>query len=195
MDEPNYWTRWDKRRLSRRRLLTGAAGAGAGLAALSVVGCGGGGEGGPSPSPGASRVASPVASPAGSPAASATTGVPGNVYHRWGVGPPPPLEPAKTKGGVDCWFGFEPMPLDTFDPHQTQFGPTAGPHSAIFSKVLNYWDAYQGVMEPDLAEAVPEAPDKLTYVVESVPAFASTARRRCASSFPRWPAVSSLPRT
>ena len=32
MEEPNYWTRWAKRRLSRRRLLKGAAGVGAGLA-------------------------------------------------------------------------------------------------------------------------------------------------------------------
>jgi peptide/nickel transport system substrate-binding protein len=161
MEDPNYWTRWGKRRLSRRRLLTGAAGVGAGLAALSVVGCGGGDEG-PSPSPGAS----PGASPVGSPAATPTTGVPGNVFHRWGEGPPPPLEPAKTRGGIQRWFGFEPLPLDTLDPHQTQFGPTAGPHSVIFSKVLKYWDAYNGVMEPDLAEAMPETPDNLTYVVK-----------------------------
>jgi len=176
MDEPNFWTRWGKRRVSRRRLLAGAAGAGAGLAALSVVGCGGGGDGGPSLSPGAS----PAASPSGSPAATPTTGAASNVYHRWGVGPPPALEPAKTRGGVDRWFGFEPMPLDTFDPHQTQFGPTAGSHSAIFSKVLNYWDAYQGVMEPDLAETVPEAPDKLTYVVKirSGVRFHSTEKMR-----------------
>ena len=45
MEEPTYWTRWAKRRLSRRRLLKGAAGVGAGLAVASVVGCGGGDEG------------------------------------------------------------------------------------------------------------------------------------------------------
>jgi len=161
MEDSYYWTRWGKRRLSRRRLLTGAAGVGAGLAALSVVGCGGGDEG-PSPSPGAS----PAASQAGSPGASPTTGAASNVFHRWGEGPPPALEAAKTRGGVQRWFGFEPMPMDTFDPHQTQFGPMAGPHSAIFSKVLRYWDGFQGVMEPDLADAVPESPDKLTYVVK-----------------------------
>ena len=165
MEDSSYWTRWGKRRLSRRRLLTGAAGVGAGLATLSVVGCGGGDEGS-SPSPGASPAGSPAASPAGSAVATPTTGVAGNVFHRWGVGSPPALEPAKTRGGINRWFGFEPMPLDTFDPHQTQFGPTAGPHSVIFSKVLKYWDAYQGVMEPDLAAAMPEAPDKLTYVIK-----------------------------
>jgi len=158
MDGSNYWTRWNKRRLSRRRLLTGAASTGAGLAALSLVGCGGGEEAGPSPSPGASPVASP--------AATATTGVPGTLYHRWGVGPPPPLEPGTARGGVYRWYGYEAMPLDTFDPHQTQFGPTNSMHSAIFSKLLKYWDVYQGVMQPDLAEAIPETPDKLTYVIK-----------------------------
>jgi ABC-type transport system substrate-binding protein len=38
-------------------------------------------------------------------------------------------------------------------------------HSAIFSKVLKYRDAYQGDIEPDLAEALPETPDKLTYLI------------------------------
>jgi hypothetical protein len=40
MGEPDYWKRMARRRLSRRRLLTGAAGLGAGLAAASLVGCG-----------------------------------------------------------------------------------------------------------------------------------------------------------
>jgi peptide/nickel transport system substrate-binding protein len=162
MDQPDYWARWGKRRLSRRRLLAGAAGLGAGLAALSVAGCGGGGEEGPRPSPGAS----PAASPGGSPAATPTGGLPGNVYHRWGVGPPPPLEAATTRGGTYRYFGYDAMTLDTFDPHQTQYGPTGHIHSAIFSRVLEYWDSYHGVMEPDLAESMPETPDHLTYVLK-----------------------------
>ena len=44
MNDSNYWQRLAARRLSRRRLLAGVAGAGAGLTALSLVGCGGGGE-------------------------------------------------------------------------------------------------------------------------------------------------------
>ena len=177
MGEPNYWTRWGRRRLSRRRLLTGAAGMGAGLAAASLVGCGGGGEEGPSPSPGAS--------PVGSPAATPTTGAPGSVLHRWGEGPPPALEPATSRGGIQRWFGFEPLPLDTFDPHQTQFGPTAGPHSVIFSKVLKYWDAYNGVMEPDLAEAIPETPDNLTYVVKIRPGVRFQNTEKMRQQFPQ----------
>ncbi len=156
MEESSYWKKLARRRLSRRRLLTGAASIGTGLAALSLVGCAEEEKGPPaaSPSPGASPTASPQATP--SP----------NVFHRWGVGPPPPLEPAGTRGGTVRWFGFEAMPLDTLDPHQTQFGPTGSTHSAIFSKVLKYHDAYQGVVEPDLAEALPETPDNLTYVIK-----------------------------
>jgi hypothetical protein len=71
MEEPNYWTRWAKRRLSRRRLLKGAAGVGAGLAVASVVGCGGGGDEGPAATtgPGGTPVPSGTAMATGTPAA------------------------------------------------------------------------------------------------------------------------------
>jgi hypothetical protein len=51
-------------------------------------------------------------------------GEPGKVFHRWGDGPHPELVAATARGGVHRCFGYEPMTLDTFDPHQTQFGPT-----------------------------------------------------------------------
>jgi peptide/nickel transport system substrate-binding protein len=161
MDESNYWQRLAARRLSRRRLLAGAAGTGAGLAALSLVGCGGGGEEKPqagSPSPGATAAASPSGTPSSS-----------RIFHRWGAGPHPPLEPLKTRGGILRWFGLEAITLDTFDPHQTQFGPLFSTHAAVFSKVLKYRNAYQGIMERDLAEAMPETPDQLTYIVRIRP--------------------------
>ena len=159
MDERDYWQRLAARRLSRRRLLVGAAGTGAGLAALSLVGCGGGEEKPPSGSPSPGATAAPSASPTGS----------SRIFHRWGAGPHPPLEPLKTRGGVLRWFGFEAMALDTFDPHQTQFGPLFSTHAAVFSKVLKYQDAYRGIMERDLAEAMPETPDELTYIVRIRP--------------------------
>jgi peptide/nickel transport system substrate-binding protein len=161
MAELNYWMRWAERRLSRRRLLAGAAGAGAGLAAISLVGCGGGEKAAPSASPGAS----PGASPAGSPAATPQ----GNVFYRWGTGPRPALEPASTRGGMQRWFGYEAITLDTFDPHQSQFGPASHPQSTVYSRVLKYWDVYAGKIVPDLAEAMPESPDKLTYVIKIRP--------------------------
>jgi len=44
MDEQEYWQRFWKRRLSRRRVLRGALWGGAGLAAAALVGCGDGNE-------------------------------------------------------------------------------------------------------------------------------------------------------
>src|SRR3990170_7187982 len=44
MEESNYWTKWARRRLSRRRLLVGAATVGAGAAGRTMGGWGGGGE-------------------------------------------------------------------------------------------------------------------------------------------------------
>jgi peptide/nickel transport system substrate-binding protein len=162
LDGSNYWQRLAARRLSRRRLLAGAAGAGAGLAALSLVGCGGGDEETPpagSATPGAT----------GTSPASATPSSSSRIYHRWGEGPHPPLEPVKTRGGFLKWFGLEAITLDTFDPHQTQFGPLFSTHAAVFSKVLKYRDAYHGIIERDLAEAIPETPDKLSYVIKIRP--------------------------
>jgi hypothetical protein len=77
MEALNYWQRLAKRRLSRRRLLAGAAAGGAGLAALSLVGCGGGEEG-----------PAGTAGPTGTPSATATAVA---------TGTPIVLEPAKTR--------------------------------------------------------------------------------------------------
>src|SRR5207253_9962668 len=41
MEEPTYWNRFWRRRVSRRRPLSGAALTGSGLAAAAAVGCGG----------------------------------------------------------------------------------------------------------------------------------------------------------
>jgi ABC-type transport system substrate-binding protein len=165
MEEANYWTRWAKRRLSRRRLLKGAAGVGAGLAAASVVGCGGGGEGGPAA----------TTSPSGTATASDTAVT---------TGTPTFLEPAKTRGGVLRWFGYDPLTLDTVDPHQTQLGPVYNMQGAVFSKVLQYEDEYEGVIGADLAEAVPEVADKTTYVIKIRPNVFFHDTERIRSEFP-----------
>jgi peptide/nickel transport system substrate-binding protein len=167
MDESDYWKRLAKKRLSRRRLLAGAATAGAGLAALSLVGCGDGGEEAASPaaSPGASPAASPLATPSATPVAR-------------------PLEPAKSRGGIVRWMGFDPLPLDTLDPHQTQLGPLFNMHSAVFSKVLTYEDVAEGVMGTDLAETMPETPDNLTYVVKIRPGVRFHDTEKIRGDFP-----------
>jgi peptide/nickel transport system substrate-binding protein len=142
MDADGYWARLGKRRISRRRLLGGAVVAGAGLAAAPLVGCGGGEGGGEEPATAATST--PVA----------------------GVGR---IEPATTPGGTMRFFTYEALPLDTLDPHQSQFGPLGNLHSSDFSKVLQYWDTYEGVIETDLAQTMPEQPDDLTYIIKLWP--------------------------
>ena len=164
MEEPNYWTRWARRRLSRRRLLKGAAGVGAGLTVLSVVGCGGGGEG-------PAGTAGPTGT-AGAGAAAAT-------------GTPVVLEPAKTRGGTIRWFGLDPLTLDTMDPHQTQFGVVYNMHGAVFSKVLKYEDEYAGIIGTDLAETMPEVVDKTTHVIKIRPNVFFHDTERIRSQFPQ----------
>jgi ABC-type transport system substrate-binding protein len=142
MVEANYWERWTRRRLTRRRLLSGALGASAGLAAMSLVGCEGS-DGGASSTPDPSPQA---------------TGTPGAN-----------LQPATSRGGMIRYYNYDAMPLDTLDPHQTQFGPLYNTHSAIFSKVLKYDDSANCVVDTDLAESIPETADQLTYIIKIRP--------------------------
>jgi peptide/nickel transport system substrate-binding protein len=139
MDESHYWQRFWRRRLSRRRVLRAAALGGAGLAAAAVVGCGG-----------EEKEATPTALASPTVAATPT---------------PYTYEPAAYTGGTLHLPGYEAFVFDTLDPHQTEFGPIVSSHSAVFSKVLRYEDIERGVIVPDLAEAMPETPDELTYII------------------------------
>ncbi len=135
MQERNYWNRLQRQRISRRRLLGGAAAVGVGAAGIALVGCGNG-NGGP--------VITATDTPAG-PGATAT--------------------PMLTRGGIYRNFSFDALTIDTLDPHQTQFGPTYNMHSAVFSKVLQYDNEVEQVMSPDLAVSMPESPDGLEWVI------------------------------
>src|SRR5207244_9557907 len=126
MGEPTYWNRFWRRRLSCRRVLTGAALTGSGLAAAAVVGCGGdesgtdknksggGGEGG---------LGEDLESE-----------VPQFIDARREVVPAPP----DMRGGTLRFQGFDPVVLDRHDPHQTQFGPMYANLSSVFSKLYIY---------------------------------------------------------
>jgi peptide/nickel transport system substrate-binding protein len=79
------------------------------------------------------------------------------------------LEPAGTRGSLLRAFSYESLPLDTLDPHQTQFGPTYDMHSAVFSKVLKYDSVYDSTISTDLAVSMPEVVDQTTYVIKIHP--------------------------
>ena len=94
------------------------------------------------------------------------------------------LVPVKTRGGVYRCFSYSAMPLDTYDPHQTQFGPLYNMHSAVFSKVLKYADVNKGIIEADLAAAMPEIVDELTYVIKLRPGISFHDTPAIRASFP-----------
>ena len=77
----------------------------------------------------------------------------------------PSALPVGTRGGSLRVYNFDAMQYDTLDPHQTQMGPVANMHSAVFSKLLRYDDERAGTLTPDLAAAMPEQPDRTTYII------------------------------
>ena len=143
MAESDYWRRFWTRRLSRRRILRAAALGGAGLAAAAVVGC-------------SEEEKEATRTALATPTVSATA-------------TPHAYEPAAYRGGTLHLPGYEAFVSDTLDPHQTEFGPVYSSHSAVFSKVLRYEDIERGVIVPDLAQAMPEMPDQLTYIIRLRP--------------------------
>jgi peptide/nickel transport system substrate-binding protein len=147
MEEPTYWNRFWRRRLSRRRLMTGAALTGSGLAAAAVVGCGGDESGSSSgTSDGGSQ---------GGLGDDLETEVPEFIDARREATP----APADMRGGTLRYQGFDPVVLDRFDPHQTQFGPMYANLSSVFSKLYMYASHSEPTWEnivPDLAESAPE---------------------------------------
>lgn len=70
-----------------------------------------------------------------------------------------------TAGGTLRLPGFEAFVADTYDPHQTQFGPIYSSHSAVFSKLLRYENTQQGIIATDLALEMPEVIDGAEYVI------------------------------
>ncbi|TMB97068.1 MAG: hypothetical protein E6J42_08255, partial [Chloroflexi bacterium] len=112
-EESNYWTKFWQKRLSRRRLLAGSALVGS---ATGPEGSGGGG---------------------GSGAASdflslQNTDDPFDGRRKFETAP------SDSHGGTLTYIGFDPVVLDRYDPHQTQFGPMYSNLAAVFSKLYMY---------------------------------------------------------
>ncbi|MEX2238185.1 MAG: ABC transporter substrate-binding protein [Dehalococcoidia bacterium] len=161
-EELNYWQRLHRKRMSRRRILGSAAAGGVGLAGLAIVGCGDDDDGGGA-----------TATEGEEPTEEATvapgdddepTAEPTEEVVDPGAGLD--LEPVGTTGGTYRYFGFDALTLDSYDPHQTQFGPIYNLHSAVFSKVLTYLDEYQEIIAADLSDGLPEQVDDITYTIK-----------------------------
>ncbi|MEX0683676.1 MAG: ABC transporter substrate-binding protein [Dehalococcoidia bacterium] len=153
MSDSKYWDKFWKQRVSRRRLMSGTLTVGGGLAAAGVVGCSSdepGGTGGNGDSGQSAALQKFLNYPDG------TDAEPLDF-----VDARRPFTPAPTdsRGGTLTYIGFDPVVLDRYDPHQTQFGPMYSNQSAIFSKLYMYGSHDQPTWEniiPDIAESAPE---------------------------------------
>ncbi len=76
---------------------------------------------------------------------------------------PPPGPPSLTTTGFVVGDG-------QFDPHRTQVGTLQGQQSFVYSRLLSYQDQAANVLKTDLATAMPEQTDELTYVFTLNPA-------------------------
>jgi len=181
MSESNYWDKFWRKRVSRRRLMSGALVVGGGLAAASVVGCSTDESGNGSSGPGGATQKF-LALKDGTEA----NPIP-YVDARREFTP----APVDSRGGTLTYIGFDPVVLDRYDPHQTQFGPMYSNQSAVFSKLYRYASHDEptwGNILPDLAEFAPEmigdpnAPTEYVIKIRQGVKFHDTEKIR--SNFP-----------
>jgi ABC-type transport system substrate-binding protein len=123
------------------------AGLAAGAAGLAAMGCSGGSKPGPASSPGGAS-ATPTPTP--------------------GPQTPSPTPRSGKHGETLRYTGY--VQRDAFaDPHRTQAGPFYGQQALVFSRLLTYADQAQGTIVADLAERLPEMPDRQTLVFRIKP--------------------------
>jgi peptide/nickel transport system substrate-binding protein len=166
-EDSNYWDKFWQKRYSRRRLISGSALLGTGLAVGAVVGCGGESSGPPTGT-----------GPTGSGGACGPDATPGEQYLCLEYDKPVDGRrtfepaPANSRGGTLTYIGFDAVVLDRYDPHQTQFGPMYSNQSAVFSKLYRYASHEEPTWEnilPDLATSAPEMVEPntpVTYIVK-----------------------------
>lgn len=151
MSESNYWDKFWKKRISRRRLMSGTLMVGGGLAAASVVGCSSDESGPPTGTGGSRQVVQDFLA--------LTDGTPDDPYQYFDARRTLTPAPTDSRGGTLTYIGFDPVVLDRYDPHQTQFGPMYSNQSAVFSKLYRYQSHDEPTWDnilPDIAESAPE---------------------------------------
>ena len=136
-DQRNYWERFSARRLSRRTMIQATSAGAVGLTAAGLVGCGGGDSGGGS-----------ATTTGGAGAPTATPIAPGQGLQ------------AKKGGHYTAHMGGSPR---TLDPHFDTFPYNTAITDNTNNALLRFTPDLTKV-EPDIATAMPEQPDPLTYV-------------------------------
>jgi hypothetical protein len=158
MQQGNYWRKVQEARVSRRKVLKGGAALGVGVAGLAIAGCSDDKKDGAKTSTGGTRRRT--------------------LRRRRS-------RPRRRRRAASRSFGFDALALDSFDPHPDAVRTEYNMHSAVFSKVLQYDDDANMVMSADLADGMPEQPDRLT----------TSSRSKGVRSSTTAPAPRQLPRT
>jgi peptide/nickel transport system substrate-binding protein len=159
--EQSYWDRWQRRRLSRRRLLQAAGWAGASAAGLSLLAC----KGAPS-----GKSGSQAGSSSGAPPTSSQTQKENQFLTRIGT-PPSAGDTPKRGGTVYVFQGANPVSLD---PHRTSSAFTGGFLSPVMSRLMARrlsWspvDALDFHYDGELAAST-ETPDAATWTFKLQP--------------------------
>jgi peptide/nickel transport system substrate-binding protein len=154
----DYWTRWQRQRLGRRRFLVGAGVAGIGAAALGLVGCGDDDDDGNGGGGGGSDV------PDGRQSIGSTVEELRQQFH-WSKLKNVPGQGNPKSGGRFVFAGFDPGNWALTDPGASIMSSFAGHHynGLITFPMSDFDDAHKLAPEGDLAKDW-EQPDNLTYV-------------------------------
>ncbi len=141
-ESENYWLR--NRRLSRRRVVGGAAVASLGAGAFALVGCGDDDNGKKTTAPSNTTAAGTAATKAVGSATAAPTST-------------------RVPGGIQRAVSLGAMDFDNVDLHRVRANPTLWMSNSVLNKVLRHKNPDTGELEGDLAETW-EAQDAAHYV-------------------------------
>jgi ABC-type transport system substrate-binding protein len=141
--DQSYWAR----RISRRKLVRGAALGGAGLAGVALIGCGGDDDVTPAPGTTPRTTPAPGTTPTPTPAVA---------------------EPERTRGGVMRGVFLGNGHGDSVDVHRNFADPVSWISNFVLNKVVRYSNPDTGELEGDLAETF-ETPDAQVYTFKIRP--------------------------
>ncbi len=166
MDRTNYWARWADRRLSRRAALATFGVAGAGAAAVALVGCGDDDDDGGTPTsagttaPGQTATAAPPKDLAKLTLAEFRT-----LYSGARLKDLPGQKNGPVSGGTIRYSGRTPTTWDPLSPSGSVLSSYQFAHNQLVQFKVQDFVKNPNAMEVEavLAETMPEQPDDLTF--------------------------------
>lgn len=170
MTNSDYWTRWGRRRFTRRATLASAGVAGLGGAALALVGCGGGSNKSTSTTSGATGVAPAAGAAPPSVTSKALANMSLDQIRTTFTGASfknlQGFKNGPVNGGTMRWASRTPITWDITGPSGSVLSSYQFAHNQLLQFKVNdaVTDPNFMEIEPVLASAMPEQPDDMTYI-------------------------------